>query len=121
MAGSIAAGALEDSLWLCPVEDRRRFDSAREGMFDGFSLGSYLLLVDYTGRIFREGKAMISAELAGILERLGCTTDQWADRLTQLRRGRLLGRFFAAGRAGLEEIAKKLKVRHLVNLRSCPV
>ena len=76
--------------------------------------------MDYTGRIFREGKAMISAELAGIFERLGCTTDQWADRLAQLRRGRLLGWVFAAGRARLEEIAKKLKVRHLVNLRSCP-
>ena len=65
-------------------------------------------------------RRMISAELAGIFERLGCTTDQWADRLTQLRRGRLLGRVFAAGRARLEEIAKKLEVRHLVNLRSCP-
>ena len=83
-------------------------------------LGSYLLLVDYTGQIFREGNAMISAELAGILERLGCTTDQWADRLTKLRRGRLLGRVFAPGRARIEEIANKLKVRHLVNPRSCP-
>ena len=35
------------------------------------SLGSYRLLVDYTGRMFRGGKAAISAELTGILERLG--------------------------------------------------
>jgi hypothetical protein len=29
-------------------------------MLVGFSLGSYLLLVDYTGRLFRAGKAAIS-------------------------------------------------------------
>ena len=39
-------------------------------MLEGFSLGSYLLLVDYAGRLFRDGKAVISAELNGILERL---------------------------------------------------
>ena len=62
-----ASAGLEDSIWLCPIEDRSRLDSARRGMLEGFSLGSYLLLVDYTGRLFREGKAAISAELAGIL------------------------------------------------------
>ena len=41
-------------------------------MMQGFSLGSYVQLVDYTGRIFRQGKASISAELAGIFERIGC-------------------------------------------------
>ena len=39
-------------------------------MLEGFSLGSYLLLVDYTGRLFRDGKAVMFAELMGILERL---------------------------------------------------
>ena len=71
MAGSNAAAGLEESIWLCPMEDRSRVDSAREGMLEGFSLGNYLLLVDYTGRLFRDGKAVISAELSGILERLG--------------------------------------------------
>ncbi len=33
---------------------------SREGMLDGFSLGSYLLLVDYTSRLCRNGKARIS-------------------------------------------------------------
>ena len=65
VAGSNASGGLEESHWLCPIEDRRRLDSSREGMIDGFSLGSYLLLVDYTGRLFREGKATISVELLG--------------------------------------------------------
>ncbi len=40
-------------------------------MMQGFSLGSYIKLVDYTGRLVRQGKASISAELAGIFERLG--------------------------------------------------
>ena len=57
VAGSYAAGGLEDGQWLCPIEDRRRLDSSRPGMFEGLSIGSYLLLVDYTGRLFREGKA----------------------------------------------------------------
>jgi hypothetical protein len=40
VAGSAAAAGLEDSNWLCPIEDRRRIDSPREGMFEGFSLGN---------------------------------------------------------------------------------
>ena len=48
MAGSAAAAGIEESLWLCPIEDRRGVDSSREGMIEGFSLGNYLLLVDYT-------------------------------------------------------------------------
>ena len=41
----------------------------REGMFVGFPLKSYPLLVDYTGRVFRDGKAGISPALAGIFDR----------------------------------------------------
>ena len=67
VAGSCASAGLEESLWLCPIEDRRQLDSSREGMLEGFPLGSYLLLVDYTGRLFREGKAAISRELSGSL------------------------------------------------------
>ena len=40
-------------------------------MLEGFSLGSYLALVDYTGRLFREGKSVISAELSGNLRSAG--------------------------------------------------
>jgi len=73
VAGSNASAGLEEAHWLCPIEDRRQLDSSREGMLEGFSLGSYLLLVDYTGRLFREGKAAVSRKVAGILERLGRT------------------------------------------------
>jgi hypothetical protein len=40
VAGSRASAGLEDSHWLCPIEDRRRMGSTREGMLEGFSLGS---------------------------------------------------------------------------------
>jgi len=110
---------LEEGLWLCPVEDRRRLDSSREGMIEGFSLGNYLLLVEYTGRLFREGKAVISGELAGIFERLGSNAENWQARLQKLAAGRLLGRFFAASRARLREVAERLGVHHLANLGGC--
>jgi hypothetical protein len=122
VAGSAAAAGIEESLWLCPIEDRRGVDSLREGMIEGFSLGNYLLLVDYTGRLFREGKATISRELAEILERLGSSGESWQARLEQLKRrsGRLLGRFFAVTRERLRAVAKQCGVHHLANLGGCP-
>jgi REP element-mobilizing transposase RayT len=120
VAGSAAAAGLEESLWLCPIEDRRGLDSSREGMMAGFSLGNYLLLVDYTGRLFREGKAVISAEVSGILDRLGSSAESWWVRLEKLSKGRLLGRFFAASRERLRELARGLGVHRLANLGGCP-
>jgi len=122
VAGSAAAAGIEDSLWLCPIEDRRGVDSLREGMIEGFSLGNYLLLVDYTGRLFREGKARISHEVAEILARIGSSADRWQARLEQLKRrsGRLLGRFFAVTRERLRAVAKQYGVHHLANLGGCP-
>ena len=121
VAGSQAAAGLEESLWLCPIEDRRELDSSRDGMIPGFSLGSYVRLVDYTGRLFREGKASISAELAGIFERLGFDAQSWQIQIKKLCGDRLLGCFFAASRAKLREIGDRLDVRRLVNLRGCPI
>ena len=86
---------------------------------EGFSLGNYLLLVEYTGRLSRAGKAVISGELAGIFERLGSTAENWQARLQKLAAGRLLGRFFAASRARLREVAERLGVHHLANLGGC--
>ncbi len=105
IAGSDAAAGLEETHWLCPIEDRRRLGSPREGMLEGFSLGNYLLLVDYTGRLFREGKATISREVADILQRLGASAETWQARLEKLSKGRLLGRFFAASRERLREMS----------------
>jgi hypothetical protein len=121
VAGSRASAGLEESLWLCPIEDRRGLDSSREGMLQGFSLGKYVKLVEYTGRFFRQGKASISAELAGIFARLGCSAQSWQNRMEKLKGGRLLGWFFATTRAKLEEIAERFGMRRPVNLAGCPV
>ena len=89
-------------------------------MLQGFLLGNDLLLVDFTRRLFREGKIAISAELNGILNRLGTTAESWQARLEKLKSGRLLGRFFAASRARLREVAAHLRLHHLANLAGCP-
>jgi hypothetical protein len=62
-------------------------------MVDGLSLGSYVMPVDYTGRLFRESETAISCEVAEILERLGTSAETWQARLRQLSEGRMLGRF----------------------------
>ena len=59
------------SIWPGPFQHRRLSCSFREEMLVAFSLGNDLVLVDFTGRLFRDGKAVISAELSGIFERLG--------------------------------------------------
>ncbi len=89
-------------------------------MLEGFSLGSYLILVDFTGRLFRDGEAVISPELAGILERLGSSADGLWARIEKLSKGRLLSRFFAASRECLREVAVRLGSHHLPNLSGCP-
>ncbi len=109
----------EEGLWLCPIEDRRSLGSAREGMVAGFSLGNYLLLLEYTGRLFRGEEAAVSAELVGTLERLGSNAENWQARLEKLAEGRLLGHYFAASRARLKEVAEQLGVHHLANLGGC--
>jgi hypothetical protein len=119
IAGSKAAAGLEESHWLCPIEDRRRIDSTREGMLEGFSLGSYLMLVDYTGHLFREGKVAISREVAEIFERLGTSAESWQARLQKLSEGLLFGRFFAASRERLTVVAKRLALLRVNNLGGC--
>jgi hypothetical protein len=89
-------------------------------MVEGFSLGNHVLLVDYTGRLFREGKANLSREVAESLDRLGTSADHWQARLTKLRQGRLLGRFFPASRQRLREVGESLGLRRVPNLSGCP-
>ena len=121
VAGSRAAGDVEEDLWLCPEEDRRRQGSTREGMLEGFSLGSYLLLVDYTSRLRRQGKARVSREVASILDRLGTNADAWGHRIGRLfEKTRLLGSYFCTDRKRLRELARKRGVHHLDNLTASP-
>jgi len=121
VAGSRAAGDVEEDLWLCPVEDRRRLGGRREGLLEGFSLGSYLLLIDYTSRLCRQGKARVSREVASILERLGSSAEVWGQRIRKLLgKSRLLGSYFSTDRARLQELARQRGVHHLDNLVSAP-
>jgi hypothetical protein len=115
VAGSRASKKLEEALWLIPVEDRRHLGSPREGMLCGFTLGNYLMLVEYTGRMLREGKASISSELTDILSRIGCSADGWQAHMQRLRGGRLLGRFIAGSRDLLRSTAARLGVSRLAN------
>jgi hypothetical protein len=89
-------------------------------MVEGFSLGSYLLLVDYTARLFREGKARLSREVAAILDRLGSSADHWHARLEKLRQGHLPGRFFATSGQRLCAVAERLGLKRVANLGRCP-
>jgi hypothetical protein len=119
IAGQAASVGLEESYCLCPIEERRGLDSSREGMVAGFTLGNYLLLVDYTGRLLRRGKASISREVDALFERLGSGAESWQARLLKLTGGRLWGRYFAASRDPLREVADQLGVRRLPNLAGC--
>ncbi len=76
----------------------QKLDSPHEGMVEGFSLDNYLLLLDYTGRHLREGKAVISAEVGAIFDRLGSSAENWEARLQKLADGCLTGAFFAVTR-----------------------
>ena len=78
------------------------------------------MLVEFTGRLRREGKAPISSELAEIFERLGSSASLWQARLEKLSGGRGIGRFLSTSRARLREVAQKLGVHHLANLDGCP-
>ena len=62
-----------------------------KGCWKDFSLGSYLMLVDYTGRLFRDGKAAISAEVSGILERLGSSAEQLVGAAGKTQQGPAAG------------------------------
>ena len=89
-------------------------------MIEGFSLGNYVLLVDYTARLYREGKATLSRAVAEILDRLGSSAEEWHARLETLSKGSLLGRFFASTRQRLRDVAQVLGLKRVPNLGGCP-
>ena len=64
--------------------------------------------------------SMVSPEpqFAGILKRVGFSTDRWQARLAKLKTGRLLGRL-ATSRVRLREAATTLGVQDLWNLDGC--
>jgi hypothetical protein len=120
VAENLPSGEIEQSHWLCPLEDRRRQGAPREGVSAGFSLPKYLLLLDETSRLFREGKARVDAGVAPILERLGTTVGTWQRCMQQLQLKlscrRLTGRVLATSAEALAQAAKCFGLQRLVNL-----
>lgn len=122
VAGSKAAGNIEQDHWLVPIEDRRshthsKTKSKREGMLVTFSLGSYLLLVDYTGRLYRNNKARMSAGLSEVFDRLGTSQELWTDLIKKMLSSReLRGNYFAGDQEKVQELAHQRGQRHLPNL-----
>jgi hypothetical protein len=122
VSGSQAAGGFEQDHWLVPLEDRRGGGvprtslSRREGMLESFSLGSYLLLVDYTSRLHRAGKARVPNEVAEIFQRLNTSSEFWSARLRAMLNSRdLRGSYFAADRTRVRKLAAD-RGKRLANL-----
>jgi REP element-mobilizing transposase RayT len=66
--------------WLCPWTNTTQ----RRGVFAGFPLEQYLVVLDETGRILAAGKrGCISPELAPILERLSINGDHWPETVSE--------------------------------------
>ena len=108
-------------MWLSPIEDRRCEGIKRAGLLEGFSIGSYLQLVDYTSRLVRHGKARAGRQIASIFERLGTSVEVWERTITQLfSRTNLLGVAFAFDREKLRAAAVHRGCHHLANLNGCP-
>jgi len=110
---------LEQSHWLCPLQDRNANGAVREGMLPGFSLSSYLELVDWTARLCRMGKARITQEVASIMTRLGTSPEYWQSHLQKLLgKTRWLGSYCATSAKQLTAIAAKHGVHHVDNVLS---
>jgi REP element-mobilizing transposase RayT len=121
VAAAQAAEGLDANHWLCPLGDDRGRGAVRVGVLEGLSLGTYLQLVDWTSRLVREGKAVVSPEVASILDRLGTSADVWQATLEKLlSRPHELGVAFAFRRERLREAAAQRGCHHLVNLNGCP-
>lgn len=118
--GSRTLGNIEQDHWLCPLDDRRRHGAVREGMIEGFSVGSYLLLIDYSSRLFRQGKARVNDAVQEILDRLQSSSEVWQHRLEKLlRKERHYGSYFGTDRQRLRELADRTGRHHLPNLDGC--
>lgn len=119
VAGTAIEGDFEQSHWLCPIQDRRSLGAEREGMLPGLSLSSYLELVDWTARLWRAGKAKLSASVAGIMTRIGSSAEYWEARMKKLLgKSRLLGSYFSTRVDRLKEVAARRGVHHVDNMHS---
>lgn len=117
------ARGIETGLWLCPIEDRRNDGIKRSGLLEGFSLGSYLQLIDYTSRLIRRQKARVTDQVASLLDRVGTTKDFWERTITRMfapEKKRLQGVAFASQQERLKAAAVQLGRYRVANLNGCP-
>ena len=77
-------------------------------MVGTFSLGSFVLLVEYSGRLFRNGEAGISSGVRDVLERLGRNPEFWYE---MMKTNQLRGCIFAAKAELVKNVVKKRGVR----------
>ena len=88
----------------------------RAGMTSCLSFAGYLRLLDWSGRLFRPGKARVPKEVAEILQRLGSSPDLWHHRLRKLREtARIYGVVFGVTRQAINRFAECKGVSRLAN------
>lgn len=117
VAGTAIEGDFEQSHWLCPLQDRSSKGASRKGMLPGLTLSHYLELVDWTSRLWRDGKARVSSTVADIMTRLGTSADAWGARLKQmLGQKHMMGNYFATQRQKLREVAQQRGSHHVDNI-----
>ncbi len=110
------SAGIEEGLWLAPIQDRRAQGSHREGLFETFTLGKYLLLIDTMARKPRVGKACLPPEAAGIFQRLGLDLSFWTEQYSRDYAAQLVGSFFACSPDKLKDAATSLCLHHCCNL-----
>ena len=90
-------------------------------MLEGFTLSSYLRLVDWTSRLHRTRKAHVPEEIVSLLNRLGTSADVWRRTMERLHgRDRELGVFFTFDRSRLRELAARRHCSRVANINGCP-
>ena len=78
-------------------------------------------MVDYTSRLFRVGKARLSGDVAGILDRLGTSAEFWESQVKNMfAKARLLGNHFSGSRQRLRDVARRKGLHHLDNAVPLP-
>ncbi len=107
---------LEQDHWLIPIEDRRGTGAGREGLFQGLSVMNYLKLIDEAARKPRANKVNLSLEVAGIIERLGFSSEQFERRLVHLSSHRIHGCYMSRDPESLQSIARAKGRHHFVNV-----
>lgn len=125
IASSRALGNAEQDHWLIPFEDRRKHtnsnpSSEREGMLEKFTFGTYLDLVEQTGRAVREGKSSIQKNLQPIFERLESTAETWITRIKEMLSAKKLRGWCFSGTESTVISHPDAKQKRIFNLKVIP-